>query len=124
MKYDDLVFFPKKRLGGYQFMDQVRITINGEGYICFSVNDDVFTRLWKPLYIIGAYANGRIYLEKSNDQAKGFKVHRANGYRYYWRFPAGFLSGHIPTKNAVGCYELKIDDECGLPYIEVGGHGQ
>lgn len=118
MKLKELDFLEKRSTLSYSQIP-VNITINGDNAICFSVDAQTYFMLGKPEYITGAYRGGRLYL-KPSEMMHGFKVAVSKSRkRASWRFPPVLVSAYMPIKDLVGGYDMQLDGECGLPYIEI-----
>ena len=117
MNAKDLVFW-KKGSFPTKLTDDIAVSVHKDGCISLSISPEAFFFLGKPEYLTVAHHGHRLYL-KATDASYGIKAQKINGgSRRYLRFPPAVLSAHMSVKAITGAYKLKMDMECGLPYIE------
>lgn len=85
-------------------------------YISFSLSGRAYAFLQRPLYVVGAFVDGKVYLKNENAE-QGYKVSSTKkSNRFYFRFPGKLLSG---ANGFSGRYNLSYDQECGLAFIDL-----
>lgn len=96
--------------------DDVAISKVAGNYISFSLSDRAYAFLQRPLYVVGAFVDGKVYLKNENAE-HGYKVSTSKkSSRVYFRFPGKLLDG---ANGFSGRYNLSFDRECGLAFIDL-----